>query len=216
MQTLNVEFICWSWFALLLIVTITKLCHCCEIVSFSEPLPHSVSLPLFVVTVCLIDACIEWSAVVCRAALTVILCEYVQLLKRILDPNKRVQEAACSAFATLEEEACTELVPYLGFILETLVYAFGKYQVCCWCTVIHLVELSCLCCRTINTETVWCTWQPYLCHCWSFLWYQLSHRMCWTQLCLLFEEHGTSFMHETLYQITFDIHAVLMLVFFLH
>jgi len=53
----------------------------------------------------------------------------VQLLKRILDPNKRVQEAACSAFATLEEEACTELVPYLGFILETLVYAFGKYQV---------------------------------------------------------------------------------------
>lgn len=25
------------------------------------------------------------------------------LLKRILDPNKRVQEAACSAFATLEE-----------------------------------------------------------------------------------------------------------------
>ena len=54
---------------------------------------------------------------------------YLQLLKRVLDANKRVQEAACSAFATLEEEACTELVPYLGFILETLVYAFGKYQV---------------------------------------------------------------------------------------
>ena len=52
-----------------------------------------------------------------------------ELLKRVLDGNKRVQEAACSAFATLEEEACTELVPYLGFILETLVYAFGKYQV---------------------------------------------------------------------------------------
>ncbi|XP_044734590.1 transportin-2 [Chrysoperla carnea] len=51
-----------------------------------------------------------------------------ELLKRILDPNKRVQEAACSAFATIEEEACTELVPYLGFILETLVFAFGKYQ----------------------------------------------------------------------------------------
>ena len=28
----------------------------------------------------------------------------------------------------LEEEACTELVPYLGFILETLVFAFHKYQ----------------------------------------------------------------------------------------
>lgn len=51
-----------------------------------------------------------------------------ELLKRILDGNKRVQEAACSAFATLEEEACTELVPYLGFILETLVFAFSKYQ----------------------------------------------------------------------------------------
>ena len=45
-----------------------------------------------------------------------------------IDSNKRVQEAACSAFATLEEEACTELVPYLGFILETLVFAFHKYQ----------------------------------------------------------------------------------------
>lgn len=51
-----------------------------------------------------------------------------ELLKRILDANKRVQEAACSAFATLEEEACTELVPYLSFILETLVFAFSKYQ----------------------------------------------------------------------------------------
>lgn len=34
----------------------------------------------------------------------------------------------CSAFATLEEEACTELVPYLAFILDTLVFAFSKYQ----------------------------------------------------------------------------------------
>ena len=55
-----------------------------------------------------------------------------QLLKRVLDSNKRVQEAACSAFATLEEEACQELVPYLGFILETLVFAFSKYQVRHW------------------------------------------------------------------------------------
>lgn len=114
-----------------------------------------------------------------------------ELLKRILDSNKKVQEAACrwatlqslfpsnvdvmkipahwltmihfvpilysdphpacgipgpqdcvgrfsidlhhlvfflSAFATLEEEACTELVPYLSYILDTLVFAFGKYQ----------------------------------------------------------------------------------------
>lgn len=51
-----------------------------------------------------------------------------ELLGRILDPNKRVQEAACSAFATLEEEACTELVPYLGGILQVLMIAFKQYQ----------------------------------------------------------------------------------------
>ena len=33
-----------------------------------------------------------------------------------------------SAFATLEEEACTELVPYLGDILQVLMTAFKKYQ----------------------------------------------------------------------------------------
>lgn len=37
-------------------------------------------------------------------------------------------DLSISAFATLEEEACTELVPYLSFILDTLVFAFGKYQ----------------------------------------------------------------------------------------
>ena len=52
----------------------------------------------------------------------------LQLLKRMLDTNKRVQEAACSAFATLEEEACTELLPYLKFILATFLEAFKKYQ----------------------------------------------------------------------------------------
>ncbi|CAM4744513.1 unnamed protein product [Rotaria magnacalcarata] len=51
-----------------------------------------------------------------------------ELLKRILDTNKKVQEAACSAFATLEEEACIQMVPYLKQILETLVHAFRKYQ----------------------------------------------------------------------------------------
>lgn len=61
----------------------------------------------------------------------------LQLLKRVLDPNKRVQEAACSAFATLEEEACTELVPYLGYILQTLVFAFTKYQVFYLSTFFH-------------------------------------------------------------------------------
>ncbi|KEH44390.1 putative importin-beta domain-containing protein [Medicago truncatula] len=50
------------------------------------------------------------------------------LLRRILDDNKRVQEAACSAFATLEEEAAEELAPRLEIILKHLMVAFGKYQ----------------------------------------------------------------------------------------
>ncbi|VDK35729.1 unnamed protein product [Taenia asiatica] len=51
-----------------------------------------------------------------------------ELLNRILDTNKRVQESACSAFATLEEEAGTDLCPYLDHILQTLVTALGQYQ----------------------------------------------------------------------------------------
>ena len=55
----------------------------------------------------------------------------------VLDNNKKVQEAGCrylflfifSALATLEEEACEELIPYLGPLLQALVGAFGKYQV---------------------------------------------------------------------------------------
>ncbi|OUC41876.1 HEAT repeat protein, partial [Trichinella nativa] len=43
-----------------------------------------------------------------------------ELLGRLLDVNKRVQEAACSAFATLEEEANFELVPYLNEVVQTL------------------------------------------------------------------------------------------------
>ena len=52
----------------------------------------------------------------------------LQLLRMVLDNNKRVQEAGCSAFATLEEDAGPELVPYLEPILRNLVFAFDKYQ----------------------------------------------------------------------------------------
>jgi hypothetical protein len=51
-----------------------------------------------------------------------------QLLRMVLDRNKRVQEAGCSAFATLEEEAAQELVPFLEPILRNLTFAFNKYQ----------------------------------------------------------------------------------------
>ncbi|KAI8061151.1 armadillo-type protein [Gongronella butleri] len=50
------------------------------------------------------------------------------MLQRILDNNKRVQEAACSSFSLLEEEATTDLVPYMQPILMTLSTAFEKYQ----------------------------------------------------------------------------------------
>jgi len=78
------------------------------------------------------------------------------LLQRVLDKNKRVQEAACSAFATLEEEARDQLVPYLDEIVETLVRAFQMYQAkkladplrCCW--------YPCRCCR-LSTQ------QPQVC-----------------------------------------------------
>jgi transportin-1 len=48
----------------------------------------------------------------------------------VLDNNKRVQDAGCSALATMEENACELLVPYLAHIVNTLAMAFGKYQVC--------------------------------------------------------------------------------------
>lgn len=50
------------------------------------------------------------------------------LLRMVLDNNKRVQEAGCSAFATLEEEAGSDLEPFLQPVLTTLVFAFNKYQ----------------------------------------------------------------------------------------
>ena len=50
------------------------------------------------------------------------------LLRHVLDHNKHVQEAACSALATLEEQSIPEqLVPRLKVILETLAKACASY-----------------------------------------------------------------------------------------
>ncbi|KAG6864281.1 hypothetical protein C0991_010851, partial [Blastosporella zonata] len=51
-----------------------------------------------------------------------------KLLRMVLDHNKRVQEAGCSAFATLEADAGPQLVPYLEPVLQNLVFAFDLYQ----------------------------------------------------------------------------------------
>ncbi|KAF9041135.1 armadillo-type protein [Rhodocollybia butyracea] len=50
------------------------------------------------------------------------------LLCMILDNNEQVQEAGCSAFATLVEHAGMELAPYLELVLHKLVSAFEMYQ----------------------------------------------------------------------------------------
>jgi len=50
------------------------------------------------------------------------------ILNRCLDRNKRVQEAACSALATLTESALHQLAPHLDDIVQTLVNAFRLYQ----------------------------------------------------------------------------------------
>lgn len=50
------------------------------------------------------------------------------LLQRVLDSSKQVQEAAVSAFATLEESAGYALVPFLSEIIKVIVFALQKYQ----------------------------------------------------------------------------------------
>ncbi|KAL3316125.1 Transportin-1 [Cichlidogyrus casuarinus] len=50
------------------------------------------------------------------------------LLERILDRNKRVQEAACSAFAAVVEEGESCMVPYLGRIVSCFAEALEQYK----------------------------------------------------------------------------------------
>lgn len=50
------------------------------------------------------------------------------ILKRMLDNNKRVQEAAASAFANLEEKANIQLKAYSGVIVRQFVECFSKYK----------------------------------------------------------------------------------------
>ncbi|KAL8789947.1 MAG: hypothetical protein Q9213_000833 [Squamulea squamosa] len=50
------------------------------------------------------------------------------ILNKMLDRNKRVQEAAASAFANLEEKATKGLTPYCGPIIRQFVRCFGQYK----------------------------------------------------------------------------------------
>jgi hypothetical protein len=50
------------------------------------------------------------------------------ILMKMLDKNKRVQEAAASAFANLEEKANAELEPYCADIVRQFVQCFALYK----------------------------------------------------------------------------------------
>lgn len=50
------------------------------------------------------------------------------ILHRMLDNNKKVQEAAASAFASLEEKSDASLIPYCEPILRQFVQCFQKYK----------------------------------------------------------------------------------------
>lgn len=50
------------------------------------------------------------------------------ILGRMLDKNKRVQQSAVSAFATLEEKATSELTPYCTPIIQQFVRCFQRYK----------------------------------------------------------------------------------------
>lgn len=50
------------------------------------------------------------------------------LLKRMLDKNKKVQEAGASSFASLEEKAGAKLTPYVEPILRQFVLCFQRYK----------------------------------------------------------------------------------------
>lgn len=50
------------------------------------------------------------------------------VLKKMLDKNKKVQEAGASAMANLEEKAGKQLVPYCGPIISQFVECFNRYK----------------------------------------------------------------------------------------
>jgi hypothetical protein len=50
------------------------------------------------------------------------------ILRHMLDKNKKVQEAAASAFANLEDKSGKILEPYCGPIIQQFVHCFAKYK----------------------------------------------------------------------------------------
>ncbi|KMZ85575.1 transportin [Plasmodium vivax Brazil I] len=91
-----------------------------KLLNDEKPLARSIScwcVTRFSSWICHPDNCDKWFEPV-----------LLNLLKRILDTNKRVQEAACSSFANLEEDALDLLNNYLHEIVHTIQQAFQIYQ----------------------------------------------------------------------------------------
>ncbi|CRH00860.1 transportin, putative [Plasmodium relictum] len=91
-----------------------------KLLNDEKPLARSIScwcVTRFSSWICHPDNCDKWFEPV-----------LLNLLKRILDSNKRVQEAACSSFANLEEDALELLNNYLHEIVHTIQQAFQIYQ----------------------------------------------------------------------------------------
>ncbi|CDO63461.1 transportin [Plasmodium reichenowi] len=91
-----------------------------KLLNDEKPLARSIScwcVTRFSSWICHPDNCEKWFEPV-----------LLNLLKRILDSNKRVQEAACSSFANLEEDALELLNNYLHEIVHTIQQAFQIYQ----------------------------------------------------------------------------------------
>lgn len=105
----------------------------------------------------------------------------------LLSPYFYLLLVQCSAFAQVEEEACTELVPYLVPILQTLVHAFGKYQVSFSLPALFRMQLLwsvswdesnfvlfCkLCCPFLKVHVLYLLWLMPL-HIWLAAWNELD------------------------------------------
>ncbi|SCM22594.1 transportin, putative [Plasmodium chabaudi adami] len=91
-----------------------------KLLNDEKPLARSIScwcVTRFSSWICHPDNCDKWFEPV-----------LLNLLKRVLDSNKRVQEAACSSFANLEEDALELLNNHLHEIVHTIQQAFQIYQ----------------------------------------------------------------------------------------
>eukprot|EP00761_Pharyngomonas_kirbyi_P013600 gb/GECH01013629.1/.p1 GENE.gb/GECH01013629.1/~~gb/GECH01013629.1/.p1 ORF type:complete len:894 (+),score=181.29 gb/GECH01013629.1/:1-2682(+) len=72
-----------------------------------------------------------------------------KIMNGLLDRNKKVQQAACSAFSTFVEDAHREVMPYLSSILPVLAQCFSRYQAK---NVLTLYDAVCTLAETVGQD----------------------------------------------------------------